>query len=185
MDAHDADITAANRRGRKARAGMVCALLLCVLLALAASPRAADVPSGGRMLVVLAADGTVVYKRSFPEGSAFGIRFIHSVAKSPVIDWFSAPEGRLQLDRTVYQDFGAGLPHAPGPGQTMEQRDGHVIISGYHMPLPRFDVRVGRVAQHTLLLPEVWQEIPLASLAAPGAALTFTVRQETNLPEKK
>lgn len=129
------------------------------------------------VLTVSDAAGRVVLERAFPEGAAFGIRFIHSVAKSPVIDWYSAPGGRLQMDKTVYQDFGAGLPHMPGPGQVMTQRNGRVVISGYNMPLPSFDVRVGRVAQHTLLLPEAWEEIPLATLAAPGAALTFSVRQ--------
>ena len=132
--------------------------------------------SGSAQLVVQTADGKTVLTRDFPRGSSFGIRFIHSVAKTPVIDWFSAPDGTLQLDKTVYQDFGAGLPHRPEAGQTMRVSDGHIVISGYDMPLPSFDVRVGRVAHHTLLLPEAWEEIPLDTLASPGAALTFTVQ---------
>lgn len=35
----------------------------------------------------------------------------------------------------------------------MSTGDGHIVISGYHKALPSFDVRVGRIAQHTLLLP--------------------------------
>ena len=52
--------------------------------------------------------------------------------------------------------------------------------------LPSFDVRVGRIAQHTLLLPledaaegksarGMTREIPLAELAPPGSAVTFTL----------
>lgn len=46
------------------------------------------------------------------------------------------------------------------------------------MALPSFDVRVGRVANHTLLLPEEGggqKEIPLNSLLEPGQAITLTV----------
>ena len=43
------------------------------------------------------------------------IRYIHSVAKSPVEDWFRVSQQTIFLERTVYQDFGAGLPHTPGP----------------------------------------------------------------------
>lgn len=86
------------------------------------------------------------------------------------------------LEKTVYQDFGAGLPHTPGPGQTMSTGDGHIVISGYHKALPSFEVRVGRIARHTLLLPRegaaegksargMTREIPLAELAPPAAPL--------------
>ena len=60
----------------------------------------------------------------------------------------------------------------------MYTENGKVVISGYHTALPSFDVRVGRVANHTLLLPEEGggqQEIPLNSLLEPGQAITLTV----------
>lgn len=164
----------------------LCSLLACFACgwgAIGAAAEQGQKPSSGALascaqrLVVCDAHNAVLLRRVFPDGASFGIRFIHSVAKSPVIDWFVARQGVLQLDRTVYQDFGAGLPHSPEQGQRMEQRDGHVIISGYAMALPRFDVRVGRVAQHTLLLPETWEAIPLDTLAAQGAALTFSLEQ--------
>ena len=112
------------------------------------------------------------------DGSEFAIRYRHSVALSPVEDWFSVSGGCIYLEKTVYQDFGAGLPHQPGPGQRMYTENGKVVISGYHMALPSFDVRVGRVANHTLLLPEEGggqKEIPLNSLLEPGQAITLTV----------
>ena len=68
----------------------------------------------------------------------------------------------------------------------MSTGDGHIVISGYHKALPSFDVRVGRIARHTLLLPRegaaegksargMTREIPLAELAPPGSAVTFTL----------
>ncbi len=172
-------------------AGLLC---LCILFwagtARAASPEAPDGPAGrGNMdgrLVLKNADGVVLFSCPARDGLAFGIRYIHSVAKSPVEDWFRVSRGMIFLEKTVYQDFGAGLPHNPGPGQTMSTGDGHIVISGYHKTLPFFDVRVGRIARHTLLLPREGatdgdsaqgnaREIPLATLSPPGSAVTFTL----------
>lgn len=125
-------------------------------------------------------NGVTLLVEPLPAGSEFGIRFIHSVAKSPVVDWFTPRDGQVALTRTVYQDFGAGLPHEAGPGQTMVFRDGLVEISGYTLRLERLDVRVGRVANHQLLLPAGGEHrsVPLNTLARPGASLSFTVNKE-------
>lgn len=112
-------------------------------------------------------------------GSRFAIRYLHSVAKTPVTDFFLVKDGAIWLDKTVYHDFGAGLPHNPEGGQTMSQRNGELIISGYNRKLPQFALRVGRIARHTLLIfkdsanENVAEEIRLDSLAAPGAAISF------------
>ena len=118
-------------------------------------------------LVLRDSSGRELFSRPAPDGSEFAIRYRHSVALSPVEDWFSVSGGCIYLEKTVYQDSGAGLPHQPGPGQRMYTENGKVVISGYHMALPSFDVRVGRVANHTLLLPEEGggqKEIPLNSI---------------------
>lgn len=115
------------------------------------------------------------------DGSRFAIRYTHSVAKTPVTDFFAIKENAIWLDKTVYHDFGAGLPHNPEPGQTMAQRDGELIISGYNRKLPQFALRVGRVANHVLLIfkdssnENVAEEIRLDTLAPPGSALSFAV----------
>ena len=132
------------------------------------------------------ADGVVLFSCQAANGLTFGIRYIHSVARSPVEGWFRVSQGMIFLEKTMYQDFGAGLPHNPEPGQTMSSGGGHIVISGYHKALPSFDVRVGRIARHTLLLPREnaaeWEaargkarEIPLVTLAPPGSAVTFTL----------
>lgn len=154
-----------------------CSLLLCVNCLSSASAE-----DGTADLVLKDARGTVLFACPAREGFVFGIRYIHSVAKSPVEDWFCVTQNVIFLEKTIYQDFGAGLPHNPGPGQTMTTADGHIVINGYHRALPSFEVRVGRIAQHVLLLPQAVQgagnivrEVPLAALAAPGSAITFAV----------
>ena len=71
------------------------------------------------------ADGDLVLKMltvlcfflSGQEGLSFGIRYIHSVAKSPVEDWFRVSQQTI-FWKNGLSGFGAGLPHTPGPGQT-------------------------------------------------------------------
>lgn len=136
-------------------------------------------------LVIKNGNGEIVLAEKMKNGSAFAIRYIHSVALTPVTDYFVIKNNKIYLDKTVYKDFGAGLPSTPEKGQTMNVANGNVAISGYERELPRFDVRVGRIAQHTILLwPEGGKtdaspkEIPLSSLAAPGAALNFSLLQK-------
>ena len=104
-------------------------------------------------LALLDENGEPLFTCPAEEGFVFGIRFTHSVALSPVEEWFSVRGGVIHLDKTVYQDFGAGLPHYPEPGQTMTAENGRIVISGYDRPLPSFTVRVGRIANHSLLPP--------------------------------
>lgn len=128
-------------------------------------------------LCVFDAGGSVVGAWPVGEGQGFAIRYTHSVALTPVEDHFVIRDGIIRLDKTVYQDFGAGLPSAPESGQSMRAGNGRIVMSGYDRPLPRFDVRVGRVAGHVLVLPPAggeMREVPLADLAPAGSALTFT-----------
>ena len=60
-------------------------------------------------LVLRDSSGRELFSRPAPDGSEFAIRYRHSVALSPVEDWFSVSGGCIYLEKTVYQDFGAGL----------------------------------------------------------------------------
>ena len=171
------------RRGFSGKPGGLCGRALfqqlCALFLgyglLLLSPAAYGGEAGGE-LCILDATGAVAGAWPLGEGEGFAIRYTHSVALTPVEDHFIIRDGIIHLDKTVYQDFGAGLPSVPEPGQRMSAANGHIVMSGYARPLASFDVRVGRVAGHTLLLPPGAgkRETPLAELATPGSALTFT-----------
>lgn len=117
------------------------------------------------------------------EGEQFAIRYRHSVAQTPVTDYFVIKNGEIWLDHTIYHDFGAGLPHTPEHGQTMRQKHGELILNGFNRRLPVFELRVGRVAGHRLLLYDkkdgrsIVQDIALDQLAPPGSAITFSAGQ--------
>lgn len=114
----------------------------------------------------------------------FAVSYTHSVALSPVTDYFNIIDGSIYLERTVYQDFGAGLPTSPMAGQTMRQKDGFIEISGFHQKLPYFSLRVGRISAHKLILLEpdkkgVCHEskvLPLANIAKPGSSINFEAK---------
>ncbi|MBD5626649.1 MAG: DUF1850 domain-containing protein [Desulfovibrio sp.] len=132
--------------------------------------------AGAGELCVRDARGALAGAWPLGEGEGFAIRYTHSVALTPVEDHFIIRDGVIHLDRTVYQDFGAGLPSAPEAGQQMSAGHGRIVMSGYDRPLRTFDVRVGRVAGHALLLPASagGGEVPFTRLAPAGSALTFT-----------
>lgn len=152
--------------------------MICMLMVSCVAGGAFAAPAGDARLRLELRDarGALLWSAPAAEGMTFAIRYRHSVALTPVEDWFAVVGGVLELQRSVYQDFGAGLPHTPEQGQSMRFEGGRVVMDGYRRPLPSFDVRVGRVAQHTLLLNDAsvrQKAIPLDSLARPGQAITF------------
>lgn len=126
-------------------------------------------------------NGKVVLNRQADKMKSFAIRFIHSVALSPVTDFYIIKDCKIYLDKTIYHDFGAGLPHMAEPGQTMRTEGGEIILDGFNRELQEFDVRIGRVAKHALLLyeddSEKAHEVPLDSLSVPGKALNFRISE--------
>lgn len=148
---------------------------------------AAPCASAELTLALVGENGQTLYSAPVKNGDTFAIRYQHSVALSPVTDYFVIRDNEIWLDKTVYQDFGAGLPHEPGPGQKLSQRNGRLELSGFNRKLGSFQLRVGRVANHVLMLgPQNakkrhdWLEVPLNEYARPGSAITFVVRSGQN-----
>jgi len=170
--------------------GSVAALLLVCMTACAFRPVHA-VEQQGITLLLSDAQGNVLDKVALCEKGCFAIRYVHSVARSPVEDWFYTDGQMILLEKTIYQDFGAGLPHSPGPGQTMQVVDGHIIISGYHQAMDRLELRVGRIAGHTLLVSTAchgehalqtgYITKVLSDIAPPGSTVVMTIHS-TSLP---
>lgn len=149
--------------------------ILCLLAVLLASSAVPAAEAEGE-LCIRNASGTVVWECPMREGESFAIRYTHSVALSTVEDHFVIKNAIIHLDKTIYHDFGAGLPSVPEQGQIMTTDNGRIVMSGYDRSFESFDVRVGRVARHMLLLPfdNKMQELPLANFAPAGSALTFS-----------
>ena len=79
---------------------LLATLALCILTAasLCAAAETEGSPSVLRLRVTDAAGRTRILL-PFGNGSVFGIRYIHSVARTPVTDWFAVSDGCLYLGR--------------------------------------------------------------------------------------
>ena len=114
-----------------------------------------------------------------PPDGRFTIRFLHSWARSPVDEVFQTDAGNdIVLKETIYEDFGAGLPHEPEPGRpvsSMTVENGKIHIRDINRTVPDLQVRVGRfVAAHTLIYKD--KHVPFSDFAAPGSAVIFKVQ---------
>lgn len=186
-----------SRSGLSAARKFPRAAALVVLIALQLFGLSANASSVSLVLALKDKDGVPLLTVPVKNGSVFAIRYTHSVAQTPVTDFFIIRDGSIWLDKTIYHDFGAGLPHQPEAGQQMTQKNGELIISGYNRKLPQFALRVGRVANHMLLLLKNGltdkndMEIRLDELAPPGSVINFAVeaadgqtRPHMNKPDK-
>ncbi len=132
-------------------------------------------------LVVKNVQGQVVLLAPILSNKEFFVRFTHSVALTPVDEFFVVNEEDIVLKRTVYHDFGAGLPHMAEAGQSMVFEDGKIIISGFNLIIPTLHVRVGRIAKHRLYVPNLFTNkftrFSLDSFVKPGQALALNIKQ--------
>ena len=88
------------------------------------------------------------------QGEEFTITFIHSVNQSPVTDCYDVDDaGNIWLRKTIYYDFGAGVPFDLNEGETLSYaKDGAMVISGIDRVISPFYLFVGTVSDHTLAL---------------------------------
>ena len=106
-------------------------------------------------------------------GDCFSITFIHSVNKSPVIDYFEIREDGIYGVKTAYYGYGAGVPTELEEGQTLTYgEDGSMIISGFDLKMDSLIYRVGTVSDHILTLKDE-NGISLRDLCGRNARVGF------------
>ncbi|MFC0558243.1 DUF1850 domain-containing protein [Halalkalibacter alkalisediminis] len=89
-------------------------------------------------LVVQSQEDKTVYNEvtHLKAGDTFTIKWIHSVEKTPWRETYQlTDEGELLLIETVFQSFGAGVPHQKG---TMTVEDGEVVVRDINEQLSVF-----------------------------------------------
>jgi len=131
--------------------------------------------AGGGHLVLRGADTGKPYARyRLDEGEEFSITFIHSVNQTPVTDCYDADEtGSIYLRRTIYYDFGAGVPFDLNEGEELSfEEDGAMVISGIDREIPDFVIFVGTVSDHTLAMEG--KEVSLRDLCGRNAKVRIT-----------
>ena len=146
-----------------ARFFLLVAVIALALLWTATRPR----------LAVIAEDGLLA---SCPAdaGTEFSTRFIHSVQKTPVEEFFAVNDARdgFVLLRTRYRSFGVGLPFLPTDGSFRREGDAFVM-DGMNRPLPEIQFRPGLSTDLRITLPE--EEILLADRVPIGSLVRVAI----------
>ena len=121
------------------------------------------------LVVVDGESSAIVYKSSIKAEKQFSIRFIHSIHLTPVDEFYLVDDDfNLILYETQFDTFGVGMPSGLSEGETVQLKDGKIIIKNMHRMLPYLDLRIGQViADHTLNING--QTVKLAKVAEPGS----------------
>jgi hypothetical protein len=127
----------------------------------------------GRVVLEVAdlSAGRVALCAAMAEDEAFVLRFIHSVNRRPVFDTLRVARDHVTIVKSRYDALGGGMPDATTEQGTLSRAADGWLEWTVNRSLPEVVVRVGRVADQTLLLKG--REIPLAALAEAGAPLVL------------
>lgn len=125
-----------------ATAAILIVAVVAIIISISASPS----------LVLKNKDtGKVYMKIPINDGEEFSVTFVHSVNQSPVTDVYEIRHGQIYLVRTIYYDFGAGVPTELYGNQTFSfGENGEMIISNMDTYIPDLIYIVGTVSDHTL-----------------------------------
>ena len=92
----------------------------------------------------------IIWEKKIHNGDNFKIKYLHSVAQTPVIEFFEIKDGKILLTGTEYQSYGAGLPTSAEQGDYLVEDD-KFIIKNINQILPEILLRVSDYAQHEFI----------------------------------
>jgi len=94
-------------------------------------------------------ENNIIWEAEVVEGDQFTIKYLHSVAKTPVLEIFEIRKGEILLIATEYQSYGAGLPFLNEHQYTLENNK--FIIREINKKLPQILLRVSDYALHEFI----------------------------------
>jgi hypothetical protein len=156
---------------------IICFLLAVLGLAGQASPGFCEQQSLVLQIVRTAGE-EVLWESPVKRGDSFTIDYRHSSDHTPVRDIFRiGDEGEIVLIEERFRWHGAGLESHPAAGH-IDFPEGWTRVR-MHRTLPRFLIRVGEVANHTLTFRG--REIPLLSIAKGRDSLWIRVTRRADV----
>lgn len=118
--------------------------------------------------------GHVLHRESARPGTAFMVRWIHSVELEPWEEHFVIGGDRaIYLEKTRFKAFGAGVPDSAGTRTVVE--DGYVVFSGIHRKMEDLVYGASPLARHTFVSGKA--TLRLYELAAPDAPVAIRVEK--------
>ncbi len=133
------------------------------------------IPVSRQFIVTDDSTGEVLFSTAVEPGDVFGMKYVHSVNKSPIEDVFEIlDDNRIMLKKTVFRSFGAGVPYELEEGQVLDVMDDRIEISNINRRIDRYLLKIGTIAEHTLCINGL--EIRMDSLAGPMRTVRLEVR---------
>lgn len=120
--------------------------------------------------------GQVYLKLPIREKEEFSIEFVHSVNKSPVIDYYTVKDGDIYVTSTKYYSFGAGVQtELEGDQKLIHTDDGGMLVTGIDQRMEPLSYVVAMVSDHVLTHRN--QRYSLEKLCGRGALVDIQVKR--------
>jgi len=126
-------------------------IIICCMFFLIVTPGRSpgNEQAGQQLVLVRGQTGEVAWSRPLADGEDFSIRYIHSVDKLPVHEFYTNRHGQLVLTGIKVIDFGAGLDYTGEGDLRMEGK--WTYIENMNREIDSLPLRVGSIADHTLI----------------------------------
>lgn len=110
-------------------------------------------PVSRKFAIIEEKTGKILYCTAVKPGDDFSVKYVHSVNNSPVEDVFEIQKDYgIMLKKTVFLSFGAGIPYELEGVQVLNQKEDRIEIDNIDRRIDKFLLRVGTIADHTLLI---------------------------------
>ncbi len=119
--------------------------------------------------------GELLYFNPVDAGERFSIRYIHSVNKSPVEDFFIIADDGLIIEKTVFTAFGAGVPASADDGGILKVYDDRMEVTGINRRIDDFLLFVGVTAEHSFIIDN--DELLLRKISSLQRSLRIAVKR--------
>ncbi len=163
-----------NRPGRRI-SWPVSRLALLIMSIMSILAAILFIPVSRQFVVTDDRTGEILFSTAVEPGDVFGMKYIHSVNKSPIEDVFEIlDDNSIMLKKTIFRSFGAGVPYELEEGQLLDVRDDRIEISNINRQIDSYLLKVGTIAEHTLCINDL--EIRMDSLTRPKRTVRLEVR---------
>lgn len=118
--------------------------------------------------------GKTILAKKVDNKDQFSLKYLHSVARTPVIEFFKIKDQKILLTGTEYQSYGAGLPTSIQLGDYI-LKDNKFIIKNIDQILPEIMLRVSDYAQHEFIYKQ--KKYKLYELVKTETLLQFKIKE--------
>lgn len=119
----------------------------------------------------------LLFHQPVHSGQSFEIQYIHSIHLTPVNEFYQINDDlNIVLNEVHFDTYSVGMPSDLSEGETLELKNGKMMIKNMQRIMPSIDLRIGQViANHQLKMNG--QLIPFSSIAKPGSWVHIEVRK--------